>query len=91
MSTNCRWLTIRETAAFLSINPKTASAWCLTHRLPAARIGGRGPWRVDRLKLEADLESQTANNKLAAGSGRGVALGARPARALNEGHNERGG
>jgi hypothetical protein len=55
---NRRWLTIADVAALLSINPKTASAWCLTHRLPAARIGGRGRWFIDRLKLEESLESQ---------------------------------
>jgi len=58
MATDRRWLTVSEAAVFLSINPKTCSAWCLTHRLPAARIGGRGPWRVDRLKLEDGLERQ---------------------------------
>ena len=56
--TGRRWLTISQAAAFLSINPKTASAWCLTHRLPAARIGGRGPWRVDLRRLEESLDSQ---------------------------------
>lgn len=86
-----RWLTVAEVSDLLGVNPKTASAWCLTHRLPAARIGGRGPWRVDRLKLEEDLERQITTNRLAAGSGRRVALGARPAQAIHEGHNERGG
>jgi excisionase family DNA binding protein len=62
MSTDRRWLTIHEAAALLSINPKTASAWCLTHRLPAARIGGRGPWRVDRVKLEENFERQIKDN-----------------------------
>lgn len=57
-SADRRWLTVAETSELLSINPKTCSAWCLTHRLPAARIGGRGPWRVDRIKLEDGLERQ---------------------------------
>ena len=83
MSTERRWLTISEAAAFLSINPKTCSAWCLTHRLPAARIGGRGPWRVDRLKLEEGLERQIKDTRpagvfLGSGAPRD-ALGSRPA------------
>lgn len=77
-----RWLTIREAAEFLAINEKTASAWCLTHRLPAARIGGRGPWRVDRLALEAGLEQQIRQVGLARvflSSWAPRALGSRPA------------
>jgi len=78
-----RWLTIFEAAAFLSVNPKTASAWALSGRLPAARIGGRGPWRVDRVKLEESLERQIKDNRpagafLGSGAPRD-ALGSRPA------------
>ena len=88
-----RWLTIREAAEFLAINAKTVSAWCLTHRLPAARIGGRGPWRVDRLRLEESLESQIKDIRPARvflSSGAPRALGSRPA-SYSRGNRERGG
>jgi len=77
-----RWLKVAEAAALLGINSKTVSLWCLTHRLPAARIGGRGPWRVDRFKLEADLESQITDIRRPAGAlddGVPRARGSRPA------------
>ena len=82
MANERRWLTIAEAAALLSIHPKTASAWCLTHRLPAARIGGRGPWRVDRVRLEEDFARQIRDHGpagvfLSCGAPR--ALGSRPA------------
>ena len=83
MAVERRWLTIREAAELLAINPKTASAWCLTHRLPAARVGGRGSWRVDRVKLEEDFERQIKDNSRPArvflSSGAPRALGSRPA------------
>jgi len=44
--TGRRGLTVAEISELISINRKTVSAWCLTHRLPAARIGGRWPWRI---------------------------------------------
>ena len=80
--TGRRWLKIAEISALLSINRKTASAWCLTHRLPAARIGGRGPWRIDRFEIEANLESQIRDTRPARvflSSGAPRALGSRPA------------
>lgn len=67
-----RWLSIAEVAALLSINPKTASAWALSGRLPAARIGGRGPWRIDRLRLEESLELQINITGSAGYSRRGI-------------------
>jgi len=88
-----RWLTIREAAAFLSVNPKTVSSWCLTHRLPAARIGGRGPWRVDRLKVEQALEAQINKDirpaRVFLSSGAPRALGSRPA-SYTRGNREKG-
>lgn len=62
MANERRWLTVAEVAALLSIHPKTVSAWCLTHRLPAVRIGGRGPWRIDWRKVEEVLERQIQDN-----------------------------
>ncbi|MBE0712429.1 MAG: helix-turn-helix domain-containing protein [Candidatus Aminicenantes bacterium] len=87
-----RWLTIAETAALLSINPKTASAWALSGRLPAVRIGGRGPWRVDRRRLEESLESQIKNIGSAGclGGGAPRRRGACPA-LYTRGQHERGG
>jgi hypothetical protein len=63
MAVEKRWLTTGEISALLSINRKVVSTWCLSRRLPAARIGGRGPWRVDRFQLEKDLESQIKENQ----------------------------
>jgi len=67
-----RWLTISEISELISVNPKTASAWALCGRLPAARIGGRGPWRIDRLKLEESLESQIKDIRSAGCLGAGT-------------------
>jgi len=94
MSVERRWLTIIEAAAFLSVNPKTASAWALSGRIPAARVGGRGPWRVDRLRLEEGLERQIKDNRPArvfssSGAPRD-ALGSRPA-LHTRGNRERAG
>jgi excisionase family DNA binding protein len=90
--TERRWLTVAEVAALLSIHPKTASAWCLTHRLPAARIGGRGSWRIDRAKLEQDLERQIMNQRPAGALGDGAprARGSWPA-CNTRGNRERAG
>jgi hypothetical protein len=87
-----RWLSVAEVSALLSINPKTASMWCLTHRLPAARIGGRGPWRIDRLRLEESLESQIKDIGSVGcfGSGAPRRRGAGPAN-NTRGQRERGG
>jgi hypothetical protein len=91
MPTERRWLTILEAAAFLCINPKTASAWALSGRIPAARIGGRGPWRVDRFRLEEGLERQIKQVRPAGvflSSGAPRALGSRPALPHTRGNRE---
>ena len=92
MPTERRWLTILEAAAFLSVNPKTASAWALSGRLPAARIGGRGPWRIDRLRLEEGLERQIKDNRPGRETGGVVALRRyAPPRSTHKGQHERAG
>ena len=63
MRTQRRWLTIAQVSELISINRKTCSAWALSGRLPAARVGGRGPWRIDKLKLEEGLERQIKGNR----------------------------
>lgn len=86
-----RWLSVAEVSALLSIHPKTVSAWCLTHRLPAARIGGRGPWRIDRLRLEESLEAQIKDIGSAGWLGRGDPRRKGARRALrSKDHYERG-
>ena len=89
MSVERRWLTINEAAALLSIHPKTASAWCLTHRLPAARIGGRGPWRIDRLRLEENLDHQIKDNDAAVPVSVRPSLRATRLPGFHRGHHER--
>ena len=87
-----RWLSVAEVSALLSVNPKTVSAWCLTHRLPAARIGGRGPWRIDRLRLEESLEAQIKNTGSAGFLGSGAPRRRGPCPAIHpKGQHERGG
>lgn len=82
MESHHRWLKICDAAAMLSISPKTCSAWALSGRIPAARIGGRGPWRIDKLRLEEGLERQIKDNRPAGvflSSGAPRALGSRSA------------
>lgn len=88
--TESPWLTIAEAAAYLKVNPKTASAWALSGRIPAARIGGRGPWRIHKHRLDEYL------NRLEQQPGRAVSGSVRsPLRALgpsaffSRGHSEK--
>lgn len=86
-----RWLRISEVAAMLSIHPKTISAWVLCGRIPAARIGGHGPWRVDRKRLEESLESQIQNQRPAGCLGGGAPRRRGACPALNtRGQSEKG-
>jgi len=52
-----RWLTVREAAEYLGLSVKGAHDMASAGKLPAARIGRLV--RIDRQRLEADLERQT--------------------------------
>jgi len=51
-----RWLTVSQAAEILQIHRKTAYSWAARGILPMVRISG--VLRVDRTRLEADLERQ---------------------------------
>jgi hypothetical protein len=90
--TERRWLSVAQFSELYGFSTKVAAAWALSHRIPAARIGGRGPWRIDRLRLEEDLERQIKDNRPAGclGGGAPRRLGSRPA-LHTRGQRERSG
>ncbi len=51
-----RWLSVKETGALLGLSAKTIYLLCLKDELPHVRVGGSV--RIDKTKLEADLERQ---------------------------------
>jgi len=51
-----RWITPREAAEYLSLNPKTIYAQAAAGIIPSAKIGGS--IRIDKKKLDEQLENQ---------------------------------
>jgi len=51
----CRWLTISQTATYLSVHIKTCYSWAARGLLPTAKISGS--LRIDKKKLDAMLEA----------------------------------
>ncbi|TFH37618.1 MAG: helix-turn-helix domain-containing protein [Anaerolineales bacterium] len=51
-----RWISVKECAAFLSLNKMTVYSLIYAHKIKAVRIGRSV--RVDLRSLEADLEKQ---------------------------------
>jgi excisionase family DNA binding protein len=49
------WLTVSEAARFLRCSEKTIRVWCVTGRLPAARIGRR--WLIDSSGVPAPINT----------------------------------
>jgi excisionase family DNA binding protein len=56
-STGRRWLSIRETSEYVGLSVGCVYELCLAKKLPSCRIGRN--WRVDKLKLDEDLDRQT--------------------------------
>ena len=60
-----RWLTITEASAYIGVHPKSlyqmiAAKTLAASRLPATKRGGRGAWRLDKLRLDTLLEAGSA-------------------------------
>jgi excisionase family DNA binding protein len=53
-----RFLTIADTAEILAISVDQAYQLVRSGELRAIRIGASGPWRVERIMLEAYIEAQ---------------------------------
>lgn len=55
-----RWISVRECSSYLGLHLKTIYALISKGAIPAARIGSqkRGSIRVDRRKLDEQLENQ---------------------------------
>lgn len=51
-----RLLTLEDVAAYLNVSVPQVYALVRSGELPAIKIGGRGVWRVDRLKLDDFIE-----------------------------------
>ena len=51
-----RFMTLKEVAAYVSVSEPQVYALVRSGDLPAIKIGGRGVWRVDRMKLEEYVE-----------------------------------
>lgn len=79
-----RWLSVAQFSELYGVNKKVAAAWALSGRLPAARIGGRGPWRIDNRQLELEMERQIIDHRSVGALGVGVprARGSRPAQGI---------
>jgi len=56
MPFQCRWISPRECATYLSLHPQTVYALIYQGKLPVARIGRS--LRVDKKKLDELLEDQ---------------------------------
>lgn len=63
MSTERRWISVPETAAYLGIAVKSAYDMAASGRLPAAKVGRLV--RIDLRALDAELERQANGNKAA--------------------------
>jgi excisionase family DNA binding protein len=51
-----RWLSVRQTAEFLGLHPKTVYDLAARGKIPSAKIGGA--LRIDLRRLTQDLEGQ---------------------------------
>jgi excisionase family DNA binding protein len=40
-------MTVPEAARFFRVDQRTIRRYCASGQLPAVRVGGRGPWRID--------------------------------------------
>ena len=85
--TERRWLSIAQFSELYGVNRKVAAAWALSGRLPAARIGGRGPWKIDNRQVELDLERQILDRRSVGALGVGAprTRASRLAKAIIEG------
>jgi excisionase family DNA binding protein len=52
-----RWITIRQAAEYLSMNRQTIYALLYQNKIPGGRVGRS--WRVDKLKLDKELEKNS--------------------------------
>jgi len=52
-----RFLTLHDVAAELAISRSQAYALVRNGDVPAIKIGGRGQWRVERVRLEQWIEA----------------------------------
>ena len=52
-----RFLTLDDVAEELSVSRAQAYALVRSGALPAIKIGGRGQWRVERVKLEEYIDA----------------------------------
>jgi hypothetical protein len=56
-----RWLTIPEAAEFYGLHPKSLYVLCRQRLIPFTRLpslrGGRGQLRIDRKRLDEQLEA----------------------------------
>ena len=51
-----RFLTLADVAEILSISVPQARAMVRSGELPAIQVGGRGQWRVEKVKLEEYIQ-----------------------------------
>ena len=58
-----RFLTLTEVQDELNVSPAQAYALIRRGQLPAIKVGGRGQWRVERIKLEEYIERLYAETK----------------------------
>lgn len=72
-----RFIDLATVAEILSISMDQTYALVHSKQLKAAKIGGRGVWRVERSELEAYIQrAYTDTERLLDGTGRRVGLGA---------------
>lgn len=55
-----RFLTLTDVAEILNISPSQTYALVRSQELEAIKVGGRGQWRVERVKLEEYIERMYA-------------------------------
>jgi excisionase family DNA binding protein len=53
---SARFLTMKQVAEELAISEAQAYALVRNRDLPAIKIGGRGQWRIERVKLEEYIQ-----------------------------------
>lgn len=53
-----RWLSVNECADYLGLHRKTVYELIYSHSLPAGKIPGSRSWRIDKLKIDSQLEAQ---------------------------------
>ncbi len=61
MSFPRRWISVEDTAEYLSLKPKTIYQLALTGKIPSAKIGRSR--RIDLKALEKQLEAQVREEK----------------------------